>query len=75
MAWVVIFSTLVPLGLGIWLDRRFGMAPLFMFVGALIGILAGTIGVVRMASHTMDALGRIPESKASAEEETVGKED
>ena len=75
MAGVVLFSTLVPLGLGIWLDRRFNMAPVFVLIGALIGILGGTVGVVRIASRMLDALGRMSQSKARAEEEAVGKED
>jgi F0F1-type ATP synthase assembly protein I len=75
MACVVVLSTLVPLCLGIWLDHRFGMAPLFILIGALVGILAGTVGVVYIASRTMDALGRTPESTANADEEAIGKED
>jgi len=49
MGWVVVLSLLIPLGLGLWLDKRFGTAPLFILVGVVIGILASTVGVVRMA--------------------------
>ena len=60
LGWVVALSVLLPLGLGIWLDRRLGTAPLFILVGALAGIIAGTIGAVRVATRTIEALGRPP---------------
>jgi F0F1-type ATP synthase assembly protein I len=62
MGWIVALSTLVPLGLGVALDRRLGTAPLFIIIGAAIGILASTIGAVRIATRTIDALGNRPTS-------------
>jgi F0F1-type ATP synthase assembly protein I len=71
MGWLVALSTLVPLGFGIWLDRQLGTAPLFILIGALVGILAATIGATRIASRTIEALGLPPGSeKGSAAEET-----
>jgi F0F1-type ATP synthase assembly protein I len=74
LAWVVALSTLAPLGLGLWLDRRFGMAPLFVLIGSLVGITAATIGVVLVATRAIDALGRVPETAIGAEEDAIGKE-
>jgi F0F1-type ATP synthase assembly protein I len=64
LSWVVAFSILIPLGIGLWLDRRFGTAPLLTLVGALVGILASTVGAVRIATRTIEALGQPPESGA-----------
>ncbi len=75
LGWVVAFSTLIPLGIGLLLDRRFGTAPLFTLIGALVGIIAGTYGTVRIAVRTIDALGRPPETQRDTETETSGKED
>lgn len=61
LGWVVALSVLLPLIAGIWLDRQLGTAPLFVLVGALVGIIAGTIGATRVAMRTIEALGRPPE--------------
>ncbi len=57
LGWIVALSTLIPLGVGVLLDRRLGTAPLFIIIGAAIGILASTVGAVRIATRTLDALG------------------
>jgi hypothetical protein len=58
MGWVVAFSVLAPLGVGLLLDRRLGTAPLFIIIGALVGILTSTIAAVRMASRAIESLGQ-----------------
>jgi F0F1-type ATP synthase assembly protein I len=72
LGWVVALSALLPIGLGLALDRRLGTAPLFIIVGALVGILASTIGAVRIATRAIDAVAdRTPEPdspSAQAEE-------
>ncbi len=75
MGWIVALSTLVPLGVGVVLDRRLGTAPLFIIIGAVIGILASTIGAVRVASRTIDALGNRPTTVTQPEERVDEKED
>jgi F0F1-type ATP synthase assembly protein I len=67
MGWIVALSTLVPLGVGVLLDRRLHTAPLFIIIGAAVGILASTIGAVRIATRTIDALGNRPPSVQPAE--------
>lgn len=74
MGWVVALATLIPLGAGIWLDRRLGTAPLFILIGALIGIIAGTAGTVRIATRTIELLGR-PPAEAGEPDHDDGKED
>jgi F0F1-type ATP synthase assembly protein I len=64
------------LGLGIWLDRRLGTTPLFVLVGALLGILAATAGAVRVVGREIEALGRSPEAASvSGESQVERKED
>jgi F0F1-type ATP synthase assembly protein I len=75
MGWIVALSTLVPLGLGVVLDRRLGTAPLFIIIGAVIGILASTIGAVRIATRTIDALGNRPPSVSQPTERVDDKEE
>ncbi len=72
LGWVVALSVLIPLGLGLWLDHRFSTSPLFILVGALLGILASTFGVVRVATR---AMGRFGDSGQAETDEPNRKED
>jgi len=56
LGWVVAFSLLIPLAAGLWLDKRLQTMPLFTLVGMLIGILAATVGTLRIALRMMDRL-------------------
>ncbi len=56
LSWTMLFSLVSPLMAGIWLDSRLDTAPLLTLIGALLGILAATVGVARMA---MRAFGHI----------------
>jgi len=56
MSWVIALATLIPLGAGILADRLLGTAPLFILLGGLIGILAGTVGTVRVTIRAIEAL-------------------
>jgi F0F1-type ATP synthase assembly protein I len=48
----MLFSLLLPLLGGIWLDNKLNTAPLFILIGAMLGILAATVGVARMVLRT-----------------------
>jgi F0F1-type ATP synthase assembly protein I len=52
LSWTMLFSLLIPLAAGIWLDNKLNTAPLFILIGAVLGILAATVGVARMAIRT-----------------------
>jgi F0F1-type ATP synthase assembly protein I len=52
LSWTMLFSLLLPLLGGIWLDNKLGTSPLFILIGATLGILAATIGVARMTLRT-----------------------
>jgi len=68
---VIALSVLLPLGVGIWLDRHFQTAPLFILIGALVGIIAGTVGAVRIVGRIIDRLGQAGQT---AENEPSGSE-
>jgi F0F1-type ATP synthase assembly protein I len=48
LGWTMLFSLLIPLLAGIWLDRKLGTMPLFTLIGTVLGILAATVGVARI---------------------------
>jgi F0F1-type ATP synthase assembly protein I len=56
LGWTVALAVLVPLGLGLWLDSRFSTSPLFILIGAMLGIITATVGVVRVTVRAMDEL-------------------
>ena len=67
LSWTMLFSLLIPLLVGIWLDKRFGTTPLFILIGAVLGISAATIGVARMTIRTFaKAVGQDAEQEAEA---------
>ncbi|EMS79497.1 MULTISPECIES: AtpZ/AtpI family protein [Desulfotignum] len=43
----VALSIFIGLGLGLWLDKKFDTNPVLMFVGLIIGIIAGFSNIVR----------------------------
>ena len=52
LSWTMVFSLLIPLLFGIWLDKRLNTTPLFILIGTLLGVLAATVGVARMVLRT-----------------------
>ena len=48
LSWTMLFSLLLPLLAGIWLDEKLNTRPLFILIGMIVGILAATVGVARM---------------------------
>ena len=49
----MLFSLMVPLFFGIWLDKKLNTTPLFILIGAVLGISAATVGVARIALRTL----------------------
>ena len=72
LSWTMLFSLLLPLVGGIWLDNKLNTAPLFILIGATLGILAATVGVARMALRTFSQF--IPEEPEQPSGEN-GKEE
>lgn len=78
LGWVVALTTLAPLGLGVALDRHLGTAPLFILIGAIIGIIAGTVSAVRITNRAIEALAPRPGADKPAEnrkEDQTGAEE
>ena len=75
MAWVMALCALVPLGLGIWADRRFATAPWFILIGGLVGVTACTVSAVRIASRVLEALGQQPAARGGPGDELGEEED
>ena len=65
LGWVVAFSLLIPLAAGLWLDKRLQTMPLFTIIGMLIGILAATVGTLRIALRMMDRLAQQSQQEQS----------
>ncbi len=72
LSWVFAFTVLLPLGLGIWLDSVLHTSPLFLLIGVIFGILAGTVGAVRLATRTIEDIERLHRERAG---EAATKED
>ncbi len=73
LSWVFAFTVLLPLGLGIWLDSVLHTPPhLFLVIGAVFGILAGTVGAVRIATRTIEDIERLHRERM---DEAATKED
>ncbi len=72
LGWVVAFSTFIPLAIGIWADRRWETAPWLTLVGMVVGILASTVGIVRVIQRTYARLeqqyGRSDENEGGRKE-------
>ena len=72
LGWTMVFSLLLPLLAGIWLDKKLNTAPLFILTGAVLGILADTVGVARMAVRifrSVDGDETAQEVESNGEEE------
>lgn len=44
---LVALSIFIGLGVGLWLDKKFDTNPVLMFVGLLLGIIAGFSNIIR----------------------------
>ncbi len=69
LSWVFALSVLLPLLLGIWLDRTLQSSPLFLLIGAGTGIIAGTVGSVRIATRAIAAVEQARKERERKEDE------
>jgi len=67
LSWVLLFSLLIPLLGGIWLDKRLDTTPLFILIGMALGILAATVGVARLVMRTYAQASHGTTEQASTE--------
>jgi F0F1-type ATP synthase assembly protein I len=69
LSWTILFSLLIPLLGGIWLDKKLGTTPLFVLIGAVIGILAATLGIARLVISTFPVAAGASKSEAGENDE------
>ncbi len=72
LGWTFALAVLLPLGLGLWLDKSLSATPLFTLIGGLMGIAVATIGVVRVTTRSLDQLsepGGTPAGRAARKED------
>ncbi len=72
LSWTMLFSLLIPLLAGIWLDKKLNTTPLFVLIGAGVGILAATVGVARL---TLRTFSQVVPGDAEGEAGANGKEE
>lgn len=66
LSWTLLFSLLIPLLGGIWLDKQLSTTPLFILIGTALGILAATVGVARIAVRTFAQAAGVDDQEAKA---------
>jgi F0F1-type ATP synthase assembly protein I len=64
LGWVVALWLLVPTGIGLGLDNWLATSPLLAALGGLIGVVAASVNVVRMTTHSMANMGKSPGAQA-----------
>lgn len=69
LGWTMVFSLVIPLLVGIWLDRRLGTMPLFTLLGMGLGILAATLGVARIAIRSFRSVTAETDEQAEGNDE------
>ena len=45
---LILLSTVIGLGIGYWLDKKFGTTPRLIFVFTVLGLMAGLYEAVRI---------------------------
>ncbi|MGD8398581.1 MAG: AtpZ/AtpI family protein [Anaerolineae bacterium] len=74
LGWTMLFSLVIPLLAGIWLDNRFDSSPLFLLLGVGLGVLAATLGVARLTIRTFRPLVEEADREAETRAAERGEE-
>jgi F0F1-type ATP synthase assembly protein I len=53
---VLLVTTLVGVLFGYWLDQQLGTLPVFVLVGALLGMAAGALAIYRLVTRFLARL-------------------
>ncbi len=48
IGWFIALSLILPVFLGLWLDRKLNTGVIFTFVGLVVGLVLALVGVYRM---------------------------
>jgi len=63
MSWKLALSIILPLGLGIKLDKTYDTEPLFIFVGLVIGVIAGGLVVWKSVQNVENTVNKTETEK------------
>ena len=55
LGWYVALCLTLGIVGGLWLDKTFGLLPLFTLLGLLLGLVVAFVGLYRMVSETIEA--------------------
>lgn len=58
LGFIMVSSILLSLGIGLWVDSRFGTAPWGTLIAMIFGTSAGFVGVYRLISGILEGMGR-----------------
>ncbi|MGQ9628370.1 MAG: AtpZ/AtpI family protein [Anaerolineae bacterium] len=72
LGWMVVFSLLIPLVLGLWADKKLDTMPLFTVIGVILGTLIATVGVYRWAVSSVASAEPDREVKKPEDKEGQG---
>lgn len=54
LGWYVVACILAGVLGGLWLDRKFGVLPLFTLLGVFLGLIVAIVGIYRMVEPLME---------------------
>ena len=72
---LLLTTTLLGAGAGIWLDGQLGTKPVFIVVGFLLGALTGAVGIYRLVARFLIRLDALDRERARQERETSDREE
>ncbi len=73
LSWTLLFSLVVPLGVGVLLYRHTSIGVWGILLGAGLGVLASTVGVARMAMRMFSTASA--DNQAQTEKAIRGEEE
>jgi F0F1-type ATP synthase assembly protein I len=75
LSWTLLFSLILPLLGGIWLDKQLHSTPLFVLIGMVLGIAGATVGVARMVARLGPGAGAAGQTRNPSESKAKGEEE
>ena len=58
LSFSIVIAMLVPLLVGIWIDRTFNTGPVFVLILVVIGVALGSLTVYRIVKDAYDQLSK-----------------
>lgn len=51
LGWYIALCLVLGILAGVWMDRQFGLAPLFLLLGLTLGLISAFYGMMRMLAQ------------------------